>query len=142
MKIKILNLILLPALCLFSACQLAQFEASAVYVGAEAATAAILQKHPGDLATLQLLSADWSKFQGGTLTTGDEASLLKTIVSATNQSLTPTEAAVLDGATQQFLANQNNTAPTPLGGAAAAILTDLMNGVSRGIVIYQTPPAS
>lgn len=135
--------IILAALAIaFAGCQLAQLEASAVYIGAEAATTALLQKNPSDLPALQLLTADWTKYQGGTLSSANEATLLQTIVSATKASITPTEAAVLDGATQQILANTNTTAPTPMGGAAAAVITDLMNGIARGIVIYQTPPAS
>jgi hypothetical protein len=89
---------------------------------------------------MQLLVTDWNKFQGGTLTSADEAGLLQSIVAATKNKLTPVQAALLDGATQQILANTNTTAPTPLGGAAAAIITDVMNGVAREILIYTTPP--
>ena len=131
-------LLLLPAL-LISACQLPQAEASATYVGAEVAAATLLQKNPSLLPVMQLLTQDWVKYQGGTLTSTDEAKLLQQIVSATKATLTPTQAALLDGATQQLLANTNASAPTPLGGAAAAIITDLMSGVAREIVVYTTP---
>lgn len=140
---KIITSFLIASIALLlPACQLPQIEASATYIGAETATAAILQKNPSVLPALKLLTADWAKYQGGTLTSTDEAALLQSIVSATKAKLTPTEAAVLDGATQQILANQNSTAPTPLGGAAAAIITDLINGVARGIVVYTTPAPS
>lgn len=134
----------LTALCAFvlSACALAQFEASTAYIAAEVATSQILAKNPGALPTAQLLVADWTKFQGGNLTSGDEATLLQTIVASTKGKLTPGQAALLDGATQQLIANHNTAAPTPIQGAAAAIITDVMNGVARGIVVYQTPPAS
>lgn len=142
MKSILLTLIALLALA-FTGCSTPQIEASAAYVAAEAATAAILQKNPAALPTVQLLVSDWGKFQGGTLTSANEATLLQSIVAATGKSLTPTEAAVLDGATQQVLANQNASAPTPIGGAAAAIITDVINGAARAVVVYTTPaPAS
>jgi hypothetical protein len=138
---KIQSLILLPVLLILSACQLPQIEASATYIGAEAATAALLQKQPQALLPLQSLVADWHKYQLGTLTTSDEAVLLQQITTATKAKLDPVAAATLDGAVQQILANVNTTAPTPLGGAAAAIITDLMNGVARELTVY-VPPSS
>jgi hypothetical protein len=137
----------LIACCLFvvgflcSANTCSQAQASAAYVAAEVSAAAILQHNPALLPTMQLLVADWNKFQLGTLTAADEAGLLKNITAATAQKLSPTEAALLDGAVQQILANQNATAPTPLNGAAGAIITDVMNGVAREIVVYTTPAA-
>jgi hypothetical protein len=112
------------------------------YIAAEASAAAILQHNPGLLPTMQLLVSDWAKFQGGTLTTADEATLLQSIVAATKQKLSPVEAATLDGACQQIIANTNTTAPTALGGAANAIISDVMNGVAREIVVYTTPAPS
>lgn len=131
--------ILFAAVLGLTACNTAQLGASAAYIGAEAATAQILQKNPSLLPVAQLLVADWTKFQGGKLSAQDEASLLQAIVAATKGKLNPSEAALLDGATQQVLANQNATAPTPLQGAAGAIITDVINGVAREIVVFQTP---
>ena len=110
--------------------------ASATFIGAEAATAALLQSKPAVLPTLKLLVADWAKFQLGQLTQADEATLLQSIASSTAASLTPVEAALLDGATQQILANTNASAPTPLDGSSAAIITDMMNGIARELAIY------
>ena len=137
-------LIALSGLAAFiaSGCQMNQAEASAAYIAAEAGSAAILQKNPTLLPVMQTLVADWTKFQLGTITSTDEVNLLNQIVSATKAKLTPVEAATLDGAVQQLLANQNNTAPTPLQGAAAAIVTDVMNGVARELVIYQAPASA
>jgi len=129
----------LLSLSLFSACQTAQLEASGAYIAAEAATAGILQKHPDYLPTAKLLVSDWQKYQLGTLTASDETTLLQSIVAATKGNLTPVQAALLDGATQQIIANQNVTAPTPLQGGAAAIITDVMNGVARETQIFQVP---
>ena len=142
MKTRLLAFLIAACSLGVTACQTAQIEASGLYIAAETATAAVLKKNPQVLPTLKLLTADWAKYQGGTLTSADEATLLQTIVTATKQQLTPTEAALLDGATQQILANQNTTAPTALGGAAASIITDLMNGISREIVVYTTPAAT
>ena len=129
------------AVALFAGCTTPQAEASGAYIAAEVATAQLLQTNPGALPALKLLTADWTKYQGGTLTSADEATLLQAIVTATKQKLTLSEAALLDGATQQIIANTNTTAPTPVGGAAFAIVSDVMNGISRELVIY-TPPAS
>lgn len=118
---------------------LPQAEASAVYIAAETATAALIQKNPSLIPVVNLIASDWTAYQGGKLTTAQEATLLQTIVAATKGKLSPTEAAALDGATQQILANTNSTAPTPLGGAAAAIITTLVNGAERAAVIAVTP---
>ena len=139
MKTK-LALILAAVLCATGCVNLPQAEASAVYIAAETATAAIIAKNPSVIPTVNLLVADWKAYQGGTLTQAQEATLLQSIVTATKGQLTPTEAAALDGATQQILANTNTTAPTPLGGAAAAIITTVMNGAARAVAIY-TPPS-
>jgi hypothetical protein len=139
MKTKLL--VLIAALGL-TACALNQAEASAAYIAAEVSATAILQKNPSLLPVMQLLAADWGKLQAGTLLPSDQVTLLQQIVAATKGKLSPTQAALLDGAVQQMLANTNATAPTPLGGAAAAIITDVMNGVARAVVIYQTPPTS
>lgn len=136
---------LIAALCLayaIAGCSTPQLEASGAFIAAEVATAQILQKHPEQLPTITLLVVDFNKYKGGTLTATDEAVLLQTIVTNTKQKLTPVQAALLDGATQQMLANTNATAPTAIGGAAMAILTDVMNGVARELVVYSTPPAS
>jgi hypothetical protein len=132
----------LAAVLTLSACALNQAEASATYIAAEASTAALLQSNPNLLPTVELLTADWTKFEAGKLLPTDEATLLNTIVAATKSKINPTEAAVLDGAVQQLLANQNATAPTPLTGAAGAIVTDVINGVGRAVVVYTTPAAS
>jgi hypothetical protein len=122
---------------------LGQLGASATFIAAEAATAALLEKQPQVLPTLKLLVADWAKFQLGQLTQTDEATLLQSIASATALKLDPIEAALLDGATQQVLSNTNASAPTPLSGAAAAIITDLMNGIARELAITTvTVPAT
>jgi hypothetical protein len=138
-----MNKILIALVCAgtlaLTACQTAQLEASAAYIGAEVATAQILQKNPKLLPVAQTLVTDWNLYQGGKLTAADEAALLQQIVAAAKSQVTPTEAALLDGAVQQILANQNTTAPTPLAGAAGAIITDVINGVSREITVYTTP---
>lgn len=143
MKSKLASIVLLAVGALaFSGCtNVPQAEASAVYIAAEAATAAIIQKTPSVIPTVNLLAADWTAYQGGKLTQAQEATLLQSIVAATKGKLNPTEAAVLDGATQQILANTNSSAPTPLGGAAAAIITTVINGASRAVAIY-TPPSN
>jgi hypothetical protein len=119
-----------------------QLEASATYVAAEAVTAELISKEPQTLPTLQLIVADWAKFQGGKLSATDEATLLNSIVQATGKHLNPFTAAVLDGAVQQVLANQNATAPSPLTGAAAAAITDVVNGIARAVVVATAPAAS
>ena len=139
MKTKLV--IALAAGLLLSACQTPQLEASATYIAAEVATTAIIQKTPKLIPVVTLLTQDWVKYQGGTLSASDETALLQQIVVGTKNQLTPVQAALLDGATQQIVANQNNTAPTPLQGAAAAIVSDVMNGAARAVAIY-TPPAS
>lgn len=142
MKIKNIAIIFAAALGL-TACSTAQLGASAVYIGAEVATSNILSKNPSLLPVAQALVTDWQKFQNGTITPDDEANLLSRIVAATKGQVTPTQAALLDGAVQQILANRNASAPTPLQGAAGAIITDLINGVQRAVVVYTTPfPAS
>ena len=118
---------------------LSQLEASSTYIAAEAAAAEILAKSPTVLPLMQLIVADWAKFQGGKLTSADEASLLKAVVVATKQKISPVAAAILDGATQQVLANQNLTAPTAISGAAAAILSDVVNGIARAVTVYTAP---
>ena len=123
------------ALCFSTACSLPQAEASGAYVAAETGTAALVAKNPALRAPIALLVADWSKYLNGTLTPADEVAALQSIVAATKSGLSPTQAALLDGATQQFLANQNASAPTPIGGAAAAIITDVVNGAGRALVI-------
>ena len=142
MKTKLIPILFtaLTALFLLPACSTPQAEASAVYVGAEASTAALLQKTPTALPTLKLLVADWPKFESGAITSTDEVALLNGLAQATGKQLSPVQAAALDGAVQQIIANQNATAPTPLQGGAAAIITDLINGVGRELTIY-TPPA-
>ena len=139
MKTKLV--IALAAGRLLSASQTPQLEASATYIAAEVATTAIIQKNPKLIPVVTLLTQDWVKYQGGTLSASDETALLQQIVVGTKNQLTPVQAALLDGATQQIVANQNNTAPTPLQGAAAAIVSDVMNGAARAVAIY-TPPAS
>ena len=128
------------ALLGLTACNTTQVGASAAFIGAEVATTQILAKNPKLLPVAQAIVTDWASFKGGKLTAADEAVLLQQIVAATKGQVTPTEAALLDGAVQQILANQNATAPTPLQGAAGAIVTDVVNGVARAIAIY-TPPA-
>jgi hypothetical protein len=88
---------------------------------------------------MSLIVQDWAKFQSGTITSADEVSLLDNIVTLTGKKLTPVEAAALDGAMQQIKGNMNASAPTPLQGGAAAIVQDVINGVARELVIYQTP---
>ena len=139
MKTKIASVLLVAAGLVLTACNVAQVEASGAYIAAEAATAAILQKNPSVLPVAQAIVADWAAFQGGKLTAADEAGLLQQIVSATKGSVTPTEAALLDGAVQQILANQNSTAPTPLQGAAGAIIQTVVNGMARAVTVYTTP---
>jgi hypothetical protein len=137
---KLLALVSAALLAAFlTSCNSAQVGASAAYVAAEVATTQILTKSPAMLPVAQALVADWAKFQGGTLTAQDEATLLQQVVAATKGKVSPTQAALLDGAVQQILANRNASAPTPLQGAAGAILTDVINGVGRAIVLYQTP---
>jgi hypothetical protein len=139
---NIKSLVILAAAFALSACALNQAEASGAYIAAEVSATAILQKNPSLLPVMSLLAADWGKLQAGTLLPSDQVTLLQQIVAATKGKLSPTQAALLDGAVQQMLANTNATAPTPLGGAAAAIITDVMNGVARAVVIYQTPPTA
>lgn len=122
-------------------CQSAQAGASAAYIAAEVGTTQILQKHQELIPVAASIVKDWSAFQGGHFSAADEAGLLQQIVASTKGQVTPTQAALLDGAVQQILANQNATAPTPLQGAAGAIITDVINGIARALVIY-TPPAS
>ena len=122
-----------------TACNTAQMQASAAYIGAEVATTAIISKNPSLIPVAQAIVTDWTAFQGGKLTGAQEAGLLQQIVTATKGSVTPTEAALLDGAVQQILANQNATAPTPLQGAAGAIIQTVVNGIERAIVVSQTP---
>lgn len=141
MKNKIVSLLVFAAALVLAGCQSAQIGASAAFIGAEVATTQILQKHPETLPVAKSIVADWAAFQGGKFSATDEAALLQQVVAATKGQVTPTQAALLDGAVQQILANQNATAPTPLQGAAGAIITDVVNGISRAIVIY-TPPAS
>ncbi len=141
MKIKIVSLIAALGFALSIGCaNISQAEASAVYIASEASTAALLQKNPQYLPTLQLLTQDWTKLQNGTLLPSDQVTLLQSITTATAGKLDPVKAALLDGAVQQLLANQNNTAPSPLTGAAAFAVTDMINGVARAIAIY-SPPA-
>jgi hypothetical protein len=143
MKTSRITLVLAVGLLALTACNTAQLESSGAYIAAEAATTAILQKNPSVLPVAKAIVADWAAFQGGKLTAADEASLLQQIVAATKGSVTPTEAALLDGAVQQVLANQNATAPTPLQGAAGAIIQTVVNGMARAITVYTTPaPAS
>lgn len=141
-KLLLLCSMLAASLFAVTACTDAQLLASGTYIAAEVATTQLITKNPSLLPTAQLLVADWSKFQLGKLTATDEAGLLNNIVAATKSKLSPTQAALLDGAVQQLLANQNASAPTPLTGASAAIVTDVMNGVARAIVVYQTPAAT
>lgn len=137
MNIK--SIVLFAALLGVTACQTAQLEASAAYIASEAATAAIVAKNPQSVPVFQALVHDWNAFQGGKLTAQDEANLLNQVVAATKGSVTPTEAALLDGALQQILANQNATAPTPLQGAAGAIIQTVVNGIARELVVNGTP---
>ena len=139
MKTRILSLLAVAVAMFSSSCTLPQAEASAAYIAAETGTAALIAKNPKLVPPLQLLVADWPKYLAGTLTPADEVAALQAIVAATRGSLSATQAALLDGATQQFLANQNTTAPTPIGGAAAAIITDVVNGAGRALTI-STPP--
>lgn len=122
-------------------CSLPQAEASGAYIAAETGTAALVAKHPELRTPIALLVADWPKYLNGTLTPADEVAALQAIVTATRGGLSATQAALLDGATQQFLANQNASAPTPIGGAAAAIITDVVNGAGRALTI-STPPSA
>jgi hypothetical protein len=124
-----------------SACTLNKAEASAVYIAAETGTAALINKNPQVIPVINLLVADWAKLQNGTIVPSDEVTLLQSIVTVTKAKLNPTEAAALDGAVQQVLANQNATAPTPLQGAAGAIITTVINGAARAVAIYQAPAA-
>ena len=141
MKKRILPILAaLAAVLLSTACSTNQAIASATFIAAEVTTTAILQKNPQLLPLAQTLVDDWQKFQLGKLTAQDEADLLKQITAATSKKMTPVQAALLDGAVQQILANQNVTAPTALSGAAAAVITDVMNGVARALVIYVAPP--
>jgi len=142
MKTRILSAIVGVAALALTACSLNQAEASAVYIAAETGTAALINKNPALIPTVNLLVADWAKFENGTIVPSDEVTLLQSIVTVTKAKLNPTEAAALDGAVQQILANQNATAPTPLQGAAGAIITTLVNGAARAVAIYQAPAAS
>jgi hypothetical protein len=123
------------AMLSLTACNFNQAGASATYIAAETATADLISKHPEYVPAVKALVADWTKFENGTITPADEVALLQTIVTATKAKVTPTEAALLDGAIQQILANQNSTAPTPLQGSAAAIITTVINGASRAVTI-------
>src|ERR1700753_4398147 len=123
MKKLLLASIAIFALIANQACTTSQAIASATYIAAEVATAQILAKNPKVLPTAKLIVADWQSFQLGKLSAQDEATLLNSIVTATNKQLTPSQAALLDGAVQQILANQNTTAPTMLHGAAGAGVT-------------------
>lgn len=125
-----------------SGCNAPQAEASAAYIAAEAGTAALIAKNPSLTPAISLLVADWAKYLNGTLTPADEVAALQAIVGAAKGKLSPTQAALLDGATQQFLANQNTSAPTPIGGAAAAIITDVVNGAGRALVIASPSPTT
>ena len=120
-------------------CVLNQAEASGAYIAAEAVTAGVIAKNPSVVPTLQLIVHDWTAFQGGKLTAADEAVLLQSIVQATGKKLSPVQAAVLDGAVQQVLANQNASAPSPLTGASAAAITDVVNGIARELLVNGTP---
>lgn len=123
-----------------TACQLNQIEANAIFAGAEIASTQVLAKNPTTAPLLQSLVVDWNKFQGGKLSNTDEVALLNQIVVATHKTLTPTEAAALNAATQIIVTNtQNQVAPTVLNAGAAAIVTDLMNGIARALVINGTP---
>jgi hypothetical protein len=121
---------------------ISQLDSSAIYIASEAATAAILAKNPSALSTAKAIVNDWSAFQGGKLSSTDEASLLQTVVASSKQSVNPVLAAVLDGATQQVLGNQNASAPTPLTAAAAALISDVVNGIARAVTVYTAPAAS
>lgn len=127
--------ILLVAILGLTACQLNQAEASATYIAAEAATASLIAKNPAAIPAVKALVSDWTKFENGTITPADEVALLQTIVTATKAKLSPTEAAILDGAVQQILANQNATAPTPLQGAAGSVISTVLNGAGRALAI-------
>lgn len=128
--------------CLTTGCNAPQAEASAAYIGAEVATTALISKNPSLAPVASAIVTDWNAFQGGKLTGAQEAGLLQQIVTATKGQVTPTEAALLDGAVQQILANQNATAPTPLQGAAGAIIQTVVNGISRAVILAQAPAAS
>lgn len=129
------------ALATITGCVMSQAQASAVFIASEAVTAGIIQKTPAIVPTLQLIVDDWAKFQGGKLSAVDEAALLNQVVIATGKQLTPMQAAVLDGAVQQIIANQNNTAPTPLSGAAGAAISDVVGGIARELVVYNASKA-
>ena len=139
MKIRIPSVVILAGALALTACNTAQVESSAVFVGAEVATTQIISKNPALIPVAQAIVTDWTAFQGGKLTSVQEAGLLQQVVAATKGQVTPTEAALLDGAVQQILANQNATAPTPLQGAAGAIIQTVVNGIQRAIVVAQTP---
>ena len=114
----------------------AQIEASGLYIAAETATAAVLKKNPQVLPTLKLLTADWAKYQGGTLT-ADEATLLQTIVTATKQQLTPKEAALLRRHSTDFGESEHHGSDRSW--RRGCIIITVMNGISREIVVYTTP---
>lgn len=139
MKIHIPSVVILAGALALTACNTAQVESSAAFVGAEVATTQIISKNPALIPVAQAIVTDWTAFQGGKLTSVQEAGLLQQVVAATKGQVTPTEAALLDGAVQQILANQNATAPTPLQGAAGAIIQTVVNGIQRAIVVAQTP---
>jgi len=139
MKIRIPSVVILAGALALTACNTAQVESSAAFVGAEVATTQIISKNPALIPVAQAIVTDWTAFQGGKLTSVQEAGLLQQVVAATKGQVTPTEAALLDGAVQQILANQNATAPTPLQGAAGAIIQTVVNGIQRAIVVAQTP---
>ena len=79
-----------------TACNTAQIQASAAYIGAEVATTQLITKNPALIPVAQAIVNDWAKFQGGKLTAADEAGLLQQVVAATKGQVTPTEAALLE----------------------------------------------
>lgn len=140
MNNKILILIAALGFAFLPGCaNMSQAVASATFITAEATTAALLKSNPQYLPTLQLLTQDWTKLQNGTLLPVDQVTLLKSITASTAGKLDPVKAALLDGAVTQLLANQNNSAPSPLTGGAAFAVTDMMNGVARALLIYTAP---
>jgi len=105
MKIRIPSVVILAGALALTACNTAQVESSAAFVGAEVATTQIISKNPALIPVAQAIVTDWTAFQGGKLTSVQEAGLLQQVVAATKGQVTPTEAALLDGAVQQILAN-------------------------------------
>jgi hypothetical protein len=135
-------LLLVVFVFLFVGCgSIAQDEASGAYIAAEAGTTALLQKGTITVVEVNLITGDWAKFQAGTIQSSDEITLLQTVVKATKGKLNAVDASILDGASQQIVANQNKLAPTPLQGAAAAIIQTVLNGAARAAAIY-VPPAA